>query len=76
MAILTPTQQIELFKGCVYVLAQHKVRMPDRTMLKPKQFRNAFEGHTFMLDNANQRTTGDAWEAFTQSEALRPPIEW
>lgn len=71
---MTPAQQIEFFAGCVYVSNQHKVYVPDRGLLKPAQFRAAFAGHVFMMDNANQRTTRDAWKAFTESEALRPPI--
>jgi hypothetical protein len=71
---LTPAQQIDFFAGCVYVSGLHKVYAPDRGLLKPGQFRAAFAGYVFMMDNANQRVTRNAWNAFTQSEALRPPI--
>lgn len=74
MSYLTPSQQIELFAGCVYVTAQHMVFVPGRGLLKPSQFKIAFAGHVFAMDNANQRSSRNAWEAFTRSEALRPPI--
>lgn len=72
--ILTPQQQVDMFKGCVYVQAHHKVLAPGGKLLKPEQFRVAFGGFVHLMDNANQRTSRDSWEAFTQSEALRPPV--
>jgi hypothetical protein len=74
MSYLTPLQQIELFAGCVYVTEQHKVFVPKRGLLKPAQFNAAFGGHVFEMDNVGQRLSRNAWVAFTQSEALRPPI--
>lgn len=72
--ILTPQQQADMFKGCVYVQSHHKVLVPGGKLLKPEQFKVAFGGFVHLMDNANQRTSRDSWEAFTQSEALRPPV--
>lgn len=74
MSYLTAAQQIELFAGCVYVEGHRKVFVPKRGLLKPSQFKAVFGGYVFAMDNAGQRTSRDAWKAFTQSEALRPPI--
>lgn len=65
--------QLKLFAGCVYVRELHRVLVPGGYMLKPDQFRVAFGGYTFTMDNANEKTTRDAWEAFTQSQAYRCP---
>lgn len=66
--------QAALFAGCVYVVDAHKVMVPGGDLLKPEQFRVRFGGYTFAMDLANERTTRDAWEAFTQSQALRHPV--
>lgn len=65
--------QVELFAGCVYVRDLHRVLVPGGILLKPEQFKVNYGGYTFTLDNANEKTTRDAWEAFTQSQALRAP---
>lgn len=64
---LHPSQQLELFKGCVYVQDAHRVLVPTGAMLRPEQFKTMFGGHVFVLDNGNEKTSRDAWEAFTQS---------
>lgn len=66
-------QQIDMFKGCVYVLDQHVALVPGGVLLKPEQFRVMFGGYSFPMDLANERTSRDAWEAFTQSQAYRCP---
>lgn len=71
---LSPAQQVEMFRGCVYVVSQHRVLVPGGPpLLKPDQFRSKFGGFTFALDNRNERTGRNAWEAFTESQALRAP---
>ena len=67
------SEQVELFNGCVYVQDSHKILVPGGVLLKADQFRVAFGGYSFTLDNANEKTTRDAWEAFTQHQALRFP---
>jgi hypothetical protein len=70
---LRAEQQRELFAGCVYVLDAHRVLVPGGHMLKPDQFRAHFGGYTFMLDEAGTKTTRSAFEAFVESQVLRPP---
>jgi len=65
--------QSVLFAGCVYVQDIHKILVPGGDLLKPDQFKVAFGGYTFTQDNANIKTTKDAWEAFTQNQSYRPP---
>lgn len=65
--------QRDLFNGCVYVLDRHKVLIPGGQLLNPERFRVAFGGYVMSMDMANQRTTRNAWEAFTESQVLRAP---
>lgn len=65
--------QIEMFAGCVYIQDQHRVLVPGGVTLKPEQFKVAYGGYTFTMDAANEKTTRDAWEAFTQNQAFRCP---
>lgn len=65
--------QMELFSGCVYIREVHKVLVPGGQLLKPEQFKVHFGGYTFCMDHANDKTTRDPWEAFTQSQAFRCP---
>jgi hypothetical protein len=70
---LSPTQQLDTFKGCVYVVDSHRVLVPGGLLLKSEQFRVVYGGYTLMLDNGNEKTTRDAFEAFTQNQAYRAP---
>lgn len=70
---LSPAQQIELFAGCVYIVDANAVLVPGGALLKPEQFKVHFGGYSFCMDNANERTSRDAYEAFTQSQAFRSP---
>ena len=70
---LTVDDQLNIFKGCVYIRDIHRVLVPGGVLLKPDQFRVNFGGYTFPMDHANEKTTRDPWEAFTQSQAFRAP---
>lgn len=65
--------QITQFAGCVLVVNEHKVLVPGGVMLRPDQFRTNFGGYTYSIDRINEKTTRNAWEAFTESLVLRPP---
>lgn len=67
-------QQMAMFKGCVYVMDQNRALVKGGNILKESQFKVLFGGYTFMMDNANERTSRDAWEAFTQNQAFRCPM--
>lgn len=71
---LPATQQLEHFKGCIYVQYDHKIFTPDGSLLKESQFNATYGGYVFQLDNeANGKITKKAWEAFTESQIIRYP---
>jgi len=71
---LGATQQIEHFKGCVYIQDQHRVFTPNGSLLKSEQFNATYGGYSFQLEgDASGKTTRKAWEAFTESQAVRYP---
>lgn len=70
---LSAADQQKLFAGCVYVLDQHRVLTPGGRLLSADRFKAWFGGYAFQLDNRNEKTTRDAFEAFTQSQAVRWP---
>lgn len=67
------TQQIDLFKGCVYIQDLHRAFCPDGSIIKPEQFKVKYGGTVFNIDTISEKTTKDAWEAFTQSRGYRFP---
>lgn len=70
---LPPTAQVEYFAGCVYVQDLHQIYSPRGTFLKTEQFRATYGGYIFALDAIGEKTTKDAYEAFTSSQAVRFP---
>lgn len=70
---LAISQQAELFAGCVYVCKLHRIFTPNGDLLKPEQFKAMYGGYVFALDSMNDKTTKNAWEAFTESQAARFP---
>jgi len=65
--------QREYFRGCVYVCEDHRILVPGGRLLKPEQFRVMFGGYTFPMDTANEKVTRNAWEVFSESQAVRFP---
>lgn len=70
---LGPDEQIKLFNGCVYVTDVHRVLIPGGMLLKPEQFRVLYGGYSFVMGPANDKTSTDAWEVFTQAPSYRSP---
>ena len=66
---LALTQQLEHFVGCVYIRDLHRVFTPDGALLKSEQFRAVYGGYTFAMDAMNDKTSKNAWEVFTESQA-------
>lgn len=64
---LSPEQQQSYFAGCTYVRSQHKALVPGGILMKPEQFKVHYGGRIFQMDARNEKTTRDAWEAWTQS---------
>lgn len=66
-------EQRDLFAGCVYIQSRHQILVPGGHLLNQDRFRVAYGGYVFSMDAINERTTRNAWEAFTESQALRAP---
>lgn len=73
-AFLNLQQQIDFFRGCIYVSDAHRVLVPGGVLLRPEQFRARYGGFVFPIDSANGKTTRNAWEAFTESQILEKPM--
>ena len=70
---LSPEAQVKHFSGCVYVADINKVITTEGTALAPAQFKAMYGGHVFAIDNIADKETRDAWEAFTNSQAVDWP---
>jgi len=70
---LAATQQVEHFKGCVYVISQHRVFTPKGDFLDMGRFNAKYGGYLFPIDEAGEKTTKKAWEAFTESQVVSYP---
>lgn len=66
-------QQVEVFKGCVYVRDLHKIFTPDGGLLRADQFKAVYGGYVYALDAIGDKTTTDAWKAFVESQAMTHP---
>jgi hypothetical protein len=71
--LLTPSNQLVHFKDCVYVAREHSVKVPSGELWRPDTFRAMYGGYWFSLDTINDKLTKSAWEAFTESQAVRFP---
>jgi hypothetical protein len=71
--ILHPDEQVTFFAGCVYVSDEHKVMVPDGTLLDAGRFNARFGGRSFVMDAANTRLSRKAFEAFTESQVYQFP---
>lgn len=73
-SILNAPQQVEFFKGCTYVTDEHKILMPGGHLLSAERFKVIYGGKSFVMDNTNARVVRNAFEAFTESQMVRPVI--
>lgn len=71
---LTPAQQAEIFAGCCYVTDSHAILVPGGELLDQGRFKVRYGGYSFAMDTRNERVVRNAWEAYTESQALRPVI--
>lgn len=73
LQMLTVTQQLEFFKGCVYIQSANKIyNSNDGTLLDQSQFRATFGGYQFAIDN-DGKCDSNAWKVFTESRAITFP---
>ena len=70
---LSVPEMKEHFKGCVYVRDQHRVLVQDGAMLKPEQFNATYGGHFFTMMPDLSKPSRKAFEALTESAAVRFP---
>lgn len=61
------------FQGCVYVLEDHAILVPGGLLLDSGRFKAKYGGAVFCLDALGDKTTRNAWEAFTENILLRFP---
>jgi hypothetical protein len=66
-------QQLEHFSGCTYVRDMHRIFTPDGALLKSEQFKATYGGYVFALDSISDKVSRNAWEVFTESQALQFP---
>ncbi|QIG75354.1 DNA primase domain-containing protein [Rhizobium phage RHph_Y52] len=71
--LLLISDQIEKFKGCVYVASLHQVLTPTGSLMKPEVFKTMFGGHTFVMSADMTGPTKNAFEAFTENRAYQFP---
>lgn len=71
--LLSIVEQIEHFKGCVYVRDTHRVLVPGGRMLKPEQFNATYGGHVFQMQPDGTGPTKKAFEAFTENRGWKFP---
>lgn len=73
LQFMSIAQQVDLFKGCTYIEDVHMILTSEGTMLDSSRFRVKFGGYIFALDAQNDKTTRNAWEAFTECQGYRHP---
>ncbi len=70
---LSIAEQVEYFKGCVYVSEAHAILIPGGRMLSPPKFNAMYGGKRFVLSSDNTGATSKAFEAFTENRAYAFP---
>lgn len=70
---LTIGEQIDWFKGCIYIRDIHRVLIPGGATLKPEQFNVQYGGKQFSLSGDSRKNTDRAFEAFTQNRVYQFP---
>ena len=71
--LITPAQQLEIFKGCRYVQDLHAIIVPgEADALDQKRFDVRYSG-LYLLDAEGQKSSDSAWEVFTSSRVYKFP---
>ena len=71
--IMTIQEQLEHFKGCVYVAARRGILTPTGEILDRAQFRATYGGFKFLMTMVGTGSTTDAFEAFTEHKVTKFP---
>lgn len=70
---MTVEEQRQFFDGFVYISDEHRIYAPSGVRYDHSSFRARYGGRQFILDPAGEKSTRDAWEIITESQALRFP---
>jgi hypothetical protein len=71
--VLSPEQQQEHFKGCVYIESMNKALCPDGSIVNRTVFNGRYGGFKFCLDSYDSKSVTDSpWNAWTRNMAYRP----
>jgi len=65
--------QIEYFKDCVYIMDRHEIITGNGMEFNPVQFKALYGGYVFAIDSIDDKTSRNAWEVFTESQAYSFP---
>lgn len=69
----TIPDQVELFKGCIYVASRNRVMLADGRLLTRDNFNAMMPSSEFARDaSTSPKTTRKPWEAFTESQGFDP----
>jgi len=63
----------ELFAGCVYVQDLNSILLPNGDIVDQARFKAKYAGYTFIMDNANDKVSKDAWDAFINNQVIQFP---
>jgi hypothetical protein len=67
-----PAEELpKVFEDCTYIVSEHAVLVPGGSVVKNDQFKVLYGGFKFQLDD--QKSTRNAWDAFTGCPSWRPP---
>lgn len=71
--MLDTNQQIEYFKGCIYVANEGRIRTSDGSTMDANRFNARYGGPIFIL-NSQGKCTDEAWKAVTRNQLWKIPI--
>lgn len=72
--MLLPEEQLEYFKGCVYISSMDKVMTPSGELFGQSQFDNTYGGQAFVITSDGQGAPSkSAWEAFHRNQRFKAP---
>lgn len=71
--LASSTEQLEIFKDCIYVTSIDAIMTPNGTFLNQSRFNAKYGGYEFMIDDEGNAKSKKAWDAFTQSHSTAFP---
>jgi primase-polymerase (primpol)-like protein len=71
--ILSISDQLKYFEGCVYIEDWRQVLVPGGRILNKDTFSDIYSGNMFCIDNLNGNPVKDPWEAFVRSRGYPFP---